>query len=459
MKSIKKILTPISVIALSLALALVGILGIYDCVIPDNLSYFEGDSLPVFMHAQASAIELDGSEGSAEYRLLSLVPIKKVELTALKDKKLIPGGMPFGIKFFTDGLIVTGFCDVEGENGKVNPAKDAGLKPNDLITHVNGEAASGTESLSNAIDASQGAEITLTLLRGENVREMKVTPVKCVTDGKYKTGILIRDSGAGIGTVSFIDKESGMFAGLGISTGGTTSGVTAASAIAAMQEAGSKLSRDNNKAAYRSFRKLCVMVIELIRQFYDMPRCFRIMGENGAARYIQYSNAKIQTSPIINEFGVEVGGRKPLFDIEVTAQKQSPYSKMSQNELALQFYQVGFFNPQMADQAIACLDMMDFDRKQFIMQKIAQNGTLYQQLLQSQRQMLMLAQIVDKHEGSNVAEQIAAGITGGAMPAPIGGDMASNVDETEALGGKEGSAEASTTKKARQRVAESTDPT
>ena len=216
MKSIKKILTPISVIALSLALALVGILGIYDCVIPDNLSYFEGDSLPVFMHAQASSLEFgEGGESSAEYRLLSLVPIKKVELTALKDKKLIPGGMPFGIKFFTDGLIVTGFCDVEGENGKVNPAKDAGLKPNDLITHVNGEAASGTESLSNAIDASQGAEITLTLLRGENVREMKVTPVKCVTDGKYKTGILIRDSGAGIGTVSFIDKESGMFARLG----------------------------------------------------------------------------------------------------------------------------------------------------------------------------------------------------------------------------------------------------
>ena len=78
-----------------------------------------------------------------------------------------------------------------------------------------------------------------------------------------------------------------------ISTGGTTSGVTAASAIAAMQEAGSKLSRDNNKASYRAFRKLCLIIVELIRQFYDMPRCFRIMGENGAARFVQYSNAGI----------------------------------------------------------------------------------------------------------------------------------------------------------------------
>lgn len=245
-----------------------------------------------------------------------------------------------------------------------------------------------------------------------------------------------------------------------ISTGGTTSGVTAASAIAAMQEAGSKLSRDNSKSAYRAYRKLIVMVIELIRQFYDMPRCFRIMGNNGAARFVEYSNANIQAQPITTEFGVEVGGRKPLFDIEVTAQKQSPYSKMAQNELALQFFGAGFFNPQMSDQALACLDMMDFDRKQFIMQKIAQNGTMYQQILMMQQQMLGLAQIVDKHEGTNLAEQIAAGITGGVAPSPSGGTNApaENVEETEALGGTEGK-ESSTTKKARERVAESTDPT
>ena len=248
-----------------------------------------------------------------------------------------------------------------------------------------------------------------------------------------------------------------------ISTGGTTSGVTAASAIAAMQEAGSKLSRDNSKSAYRAYRKLIVMVIERIRQFYDIPRCFRIMGDNGAARYVQYSNANIQAQPMTTEFGIEMGGRKPLFDIEVTAQKQSPYSKMAQNELALQFYGAGFFNPQMSDQALACLDMMDFDRKHFIMQKIAQNGTMYQQMLMMQQQMLMLAQIVDKHEGSNLAEQIAAGITGGTAPSAIGGASgeapAKNVEETEALGGNEGEKESSTTKKARQRVAESTDPT
>ena len=244
-----------------------------------------------------------------------------------------------------------------------------------------------------------------------------------------------------------------------VSNGGTTSGATAASAIAAMQEAGSKLSRDANKASYRSYRKLCLMAIELIRQFYDLPRCFRIMGENGTARYVQYSNAGITPQAQGTEFGTDMGFRIPLFDIEVTAQKQSPYSKMSQNELALQFFGAGFFNPQIADQALACLDMMDFDRKEFIMQKIAQNGGMYQQMMQMQQQMMMLAQMVDQARGSNIAQQLMAQFSGQPPVAAIDGKAPTNVSNTEALGGKEGGAEASGTKKARQRVAESTDPT
>ena len=243
-----------------------------------------------------------------------------------------------------------------------------------------------------------------------------------------------------------------------VSNGGTTSGATAASAIAAMQEAGSKLSRDNNKASYRAFRKICVMVIEMIRQFYDLPRCFRILGENGAARYVQYSNAGIlpQAQGGV-EFGVDTGYRLPMFDIEVTAQKQSPYSKMSQNEMALQFFGAGFFNPQIADQALACLDMMDFDRKEFVMQKIAQNGGMYQQMMQMQQQMMMLGAMVDKSRGGNEITTALANQFGMQAPPMAGGGA--NIENTEALGGNVGATEASNTKKARQRVAESTDPT
>ena len=242
-----------------------------------------------------------------------------------------------------------------------------------------------------------------------------------------------------------------------VSTGGSSNGVTAASAIAAQMEAGSKLSRDANKASYRQFRKLCVMVIELIRQFYDMPRCFRIMGENGTARYVQYSNAGIAPQAQGTDFGVDMGYRLPLFDIEVSAQKQSPYSKMSQNELALQFFGAGFFNPQIADQALACLDMMDFDRKQFVMQKISQNGGMYQQMMQMQQQMMMLGAMVDQARGNNEITTALANQFGMQAPAMAGGGMA-NVNSTEALGGDASSGEASTTKKARQRVADSTSP-
>ena len=233
-----------------------------------------------------------------------------------------------------------------------------------------------------------------------------------------------------------------------VSTGGTTSGVTAGSAIAAMQEAGSKLSRDSNKASYRVFRQICLMCIELIRQFYDLPRCFRIIGANGVARFVQYSNQGIVPQAQGMDFGMDMGMRIPLFDIEVTAQKQSPYSKMSQNELALQFYSAGFFNPAMADQALVCLDMMDFDRKEFIMQKISQNGGMLQQ-------MMMLAQMVDAKGGGG---EITAGLAQ-QFGIPVPGVSDTNVSDKEALGGESGSGEAANTKKARQRVAESTSPT
>ena len=306
-------------------------------------------------------------------------------------------------------------------------------------------------SASSGINEEEYTDLSKDIVHVENLDERHVMPI----EGKPLSNIYVEVVN------NKIDELKETTGNRDISTGGTTSGVTAASAIAAMQEAGSKLSRDNNKASYRAFRKMCVMIIELIRQFYDLPRCFRIMGENGAARYVQYSNAGIQPQFQGNDLGMDMGYRVPLFDIEVTAQKQSPYSKMSQNELALQFFGAGFFNPQMADQALACLDMMDFDRKHFIMQKIAQNGGMYQQMLMMQQQMIMLAQMVDESKGTNLAEQISAGIMGGSVT-PIdpmmSGEPAKKVEETEALGGNE-KKEASNTKKARQRVAESTDPT
>jgi len=160
-----------------------------------------------------------------------------------------------------------------------------------------------------------------------------------------------------------------------VSSGGATGGVTAASAIAAMQEAGSKLSRDHAKAGYRAFRRVCLMVIELIRQFYDVPRCFRILGEGGED-FVSYSNSGLLPRSQGAMGQVDLGLRLPEFDVEVTAEKQSPYARLSQNELALQLWNAGLFDPLRADQALSCLDMMDFDRKDFLMDRISRGRGL-----------------------------------------------------------------------------------
>lgn len=239
-----------------------------------------------------------------------------------------------------------------------------------------------------------------------------------------------------------------------VSTGGTTGGVTAASAISAMIENSGKLSRDANKASYRVFRRLIYMVIERIRQFYTIERKFRIVGERGMAKFISYSNANIAPQRQGMAFGEDMGIRVPQFDIEVTAEKKSAYSRLAQNELALQFYGAGFFAPQNVDAALATLDMMDFDRKDFVVQKIAENGTLYQKLMATQQQMIMLASIVDQYKGTTIAPSLAAqfGIEAPqAMP-----NRAPNVENTATLGGI--ASEPKHMVKAKQRVEEATAP-
>lgn len=171
--------------------------------------------------------------------------------------------------------------------------------------------------------------------------------------------------------------------------GGTTSGVTAASAIQALQEEGNKLSRDQIKGSYRAYSKLGKLCLERIRQFYDIDRVFRITGESGDDEYVSFNNAGMKGG-VQSIAGQEFKTKEPEFDIVIRAQKQNPYSKYSQNELALQFYRDGFFNPELATQATMCIDMMDFDGKEKVRQKIAENGTIQDQLNQMQ-QMLALA--------------------------------------------------------------------
>ena len=232
------------------------------------------------------------------------------------------------------------------------------------------------------------------------------------------------------------------------STGNISSGVTAASAIAALQEAAGKGSRDSNQASYRAYQKIVVLCIELIRQFYTLPRKFRILGEYGAMEFVQYSNAGLmQQQP---GFSGEMGYRKPEFDIKVYAQKRSVYTKVANNEMALQFFQLGFFNPQMAEQALMCLEMMDFDGKDQIMQKVAKNARVFQMFGFYVQQCFMMAQATGNAALAQQAAMDMQQYLGVSVQVPNGAATASL--------GQQNPEESGVTRNARQRTANATAP-
>ena len=193
------------------------------------------------------------------------------------------------------------------------------------------------------------------------------------------------------------------------SVGLVSSGVTAASAIAALQEASGKGSRDATRSSYRAYGKIISLCIELIRQFYELPRQFRITGNLGVERFIHYSNQGLLPQQQSYQ-GIELGMRLPVFDIKVIPQKSSSYTRLSQNELALQFYQLGFFSPNQADQALACMSMMEFEGKDELMQRICANGTIQRKLSMFQQYALAMT---EKYEPEKAGELMGS-ITGDA---------------------------------------------
>lgn len=171
-----------------------------------------------------------------------------------------------------------------------------------------------------------------------------------------------------------------------VNSGGTGSGVTAASAIAALQEAGNKVSRDIISASYRAYTKVVSLCIELMRQFYNESRAFRITGPSGALEFIEMSNASLKDQVMTLPAGNTLY-RKPVFDLKVKAQKKNPFSRMEQNERAKELYAAGFFNPERAQEALACLEMMDFEGIDEVREYVKQGAALLN-MVQQQSQLI-----------------------------------------------------------------------
>lgn len=241
------------------------------------------------------------------------------------------------------------------------------------------------------------------------------------------------------------------------SQGGTSAGVTAASAIAALQEAGSKLSRDMIKASYRAFASLGYLCIDLMRQFYDEPRMFRITGSQGETQFVEFGGRQIGPRQMGDSFMTAT--RIPYFDIRVVAQKASPFSTVAQNERAKELYGMGFFRPDMADQSLMALEMMQFEGVEGLKAKISQNGTLFKQMQQMAPLMLAMAQQLDALQGTQYTPQVAA-ILGqgmaGAQPAGLAG--AGQEAQVNSLGDALNGSRKTTAGEARKRAAGKSTP-
>lgn len=219
---------------------------------------------------------------------------------------------------------------------------------------------------------------------------------------------------------------------------GSASGVTAAAAIAALQEAGNKVSRDMISATFRAYVKVVTLVIELMRQFYDEERSFRITGGNqGGYRFVSLSNAALRDQPMAPAYpGQEPLFRRPVFDIKVKAQKRSPYSRLEQNQMALELYQRGFFNPEKAQETLSALEMMEFEGADKVRENVRQGQTLLNLCQQMSQQMAQMAALLQQLGGGQLApvERAGQGTPGGEQenqPGVQGGSMGEKATQAQ----------------------------
>ena len=204
-----------------------------------------------------------------------------------------------------------------------------------------------------------------------------------------------------------------------VANGGTASGVTAGTAIAALQESSGKLSRNMIDDGYEAFADVVTLCIELIRQFYQLPRQFRLLGAMGTEEFISYDCAGLQ--PKAMDDGVSVSYRVPEFDLEIGAEQESPYRTAEHNQLALQLFQLGFFREELADQALRCLELMEFKNKDQLVRLIAGGRTQAAEIAALRQQVLQLAQVVDEARGTRLAPALAAEYAGSSPASAVAG--------------------------------------
>ena len=191
-----------------------------DVYFPDKISIFYGENIdvregsPYTVDIAASGTMEANGEYNAEVKLFGLIPVKNVEVDVLPTTEIVPGGKTIGIKLFTRGLMCVGTEKLSGEDGRmIDASKDADVRSADMIMSVNGEELHTVEQFAKIVNDSGGQQLTLQIERSGQSMEKSLTPVK--TEDGYKLGIWVRDSTAGIGTITFVDKNTNVYGALG----------------------------------------------------------------------------------------------------------------------------------------------------------------------------------------------------------------------------------------------------
>lgn len=217
-------------LSLGLAICSCAILAI-GCIlnveVPNNYKITESSGLEVTSSLPIT-IEMDSGEDlieagvlnnpnqtyDANLKLMNIIPLKNVKVQVVEENKVIPCGVPFGVKIFTDGVVVVGISEVKVNQSTVNPAKEAGLKIGDVILSINNNTVNSNEEVAKYVQNCNGQSLTLSVRRENMTFSTEIYPVKS-EDSSYKAGLWVRDSSAGIGTLTYYDQDQQVFAGLG----------------------------------------------------------------------------------------------------------------------------------------------------------------------------------------------------------------------------------------------------
>ena len=203
-----------------------GAIGYYQQILPEQFAVTQGEMLSVGQWVDSRPLSRDGESITAasvkaggtyqaRLRLLGLFPLKDVAVSVTEEPVVTVCGTPFGIKLYTDGVLVVGMSEVDTAAGSANPARGAGVCVGDTILAVNGETVTSSKDVSRRINACEGRPVTLRLRRDGVEFDATFTPVHPAGESGYRAGLWVRDSTAGVGTLTFYDPDTGMFGGLG----------------------------------------------------------------------------------------------------------------------------------------------------------------------------------------------------------------------------------------------------